>query len=444
MRRTALLASVLCALSSSAAVADGVPAYLDGSEWRLASEQSQLAVVALAGGVETLLLRVDLDDETTPATALRLVWLTPVPAPAGEVKVGVLRGFPHFSGVEPGPWLRGWAGGALMLAGLTQVWPTFFYLVLTWRGGLGAKSADALDGVEVHARVREAGLEVELVSAASLEGLREHLRGRGVSFPEAGLLALSPYLGPRASLVIARVADLPAYRAASTGERGARLDLGIEIRFPSQQGFFPLVASAALPGESLAVVVTALGLHEAVEPAPVGLRTRHFVGSAWSHGEDDYSARVREALGLGPTAEDDEELTYTRIVLQARPAELTADLRFAPGAPAGVRAAAALALWPWLGALGVALWIALVAGMGALASLAVRRAWPAEARPSRGVASLLGLANLLTWIGYLVAVLLYGRRRGVAQGRRLRVALLANLAFCGMVVGLWAAGLLLG
>lgn len=317
MRTLWLFAAGLAGLIAAPVLADGIPAYYDTTGWHILPEQAQHAFIGLRDGRETMLLQVALAPDATPATAARLVWITPVPAPASEVEVEILRGFPLAHGVEPRAFLVSRVQSMIGAMAATQIYPAFFLFFLA--SGL-KHAAPGPPGVVIHQHIRRDGVDLELLGADSAGALETHLREMGVDFPAAGLGSLAPYTGSSACFVVFWIADLAAYRAATGGRDGIEA-LGVAIDFPAGTGFYPLVASAALPGEELSVIVTVAGFWEAVDPPPAGLSVAHYVGSIEAPPE------VRQALG-DVLARGDQR--YTRFVLRTAPRNLTADLGFRP------------------------------------------------------------------------------------------------------------------
>lgn len=340
------------------------------------------------------------------------------------MKVDILRGFPSFHGDEPRGRLVEFAFGALALMSATQLYPVLLAAPVVFFGNLGPRAEPtAGPAVTVHETVERDGVELQLVSAESMQALEAHLRGLGVEFPPEGLRALGSYVGPSACLVVFRIVDLFAHRRA-IGE--SDLALGIEVRFPSEEGFFPLTASSALPTELLEVRVLVPQFVTQVGPVPPGMTARHMVGGVAAGPE------VRKVLGaaLSPGVQ-----RYTEFHLLGPPRQLTHDLRFRPGAPWPTKLAASLVARPrLLQAGGLLLFLCL----SVLAAQAAHGAWPRQARPSRATVSAIGLANTLTVIGALVAAIVVARRLRVPARRALWFAALHSLAFCAILAALFA------
>jgi len=421
VRTLALMLALELIGAGSSARADGIPAYQDTTGWHLLGEQVQQAVITLRDNRETMLLGVEVAPDATPEQASKLAWLTPVPASPDAVRVDILRGFPSISGVEPRAALASYLRGALAVASLTQIYtivPTMGLVML--RGGSRAGEEPA----RVVQRVRRHGVELELLAAPSRSALVQHLAAKGVELPGAALDALSSYVG-RSCLVLFRIVDLPAYRRAAGGGGPG---LGVEVSFPTTEGFFPLVASSALPGARLEVLVTVLDHVRPVGDAPPGLLTRHYVGGVGGE------TGVLRVLGLDPGGR--QRLRYTRMTLVGPPAALTRDLRFRPGAARGTALASAILVSPHLG-WGLLVLMALVLVVVSLVAVRLTRPiWPAGHRPSRRTLLLLGLANLLTLLAVLVAAMIVSRRVGAPPRRAALFTLAQSGVICLLLAGL--------
>ncbi len=402
-----------------AAWADGIPAYLDTTGWHLLSEEVQEAMISTRktrnGIVETMLLGVRVAKGATPAEAKKLVWITPIPAAGAAVKVDVLRGFPRiYGGQRPFPALVSHLQGGLALASATQLYPIPLGLMMALGGKGNGASTGALHVVQ---KIRRHGVEVELLAAPSRDALAAHLARRDIQLPAPALDALKGYFSPKASLVLFRIADLQRYREASKGAEGH--GLGVEVTFPTKEGFFPLVASSVLPGARLEVVVTVLDHVRPVAPAPAGLMTEHYVG--WIEGPAE---TLRVLRGDGGRVQG--KLRYTRMKISGPPSALRRDLRFRPGASARTSAASAILLSPYSG------WLVFVVTLGyfllacLLAAFMARKVWPAEHRPSRRATFFLALANILTLVAVLIAAARIGRHLGAPWGRGALYALIQS------------------
>jgi hypothetical protein len=416
--------AVVALLWAGTVQADGSSSYYDPvrEQWRLLEEPAQYAAIAVRDGYETLLLKVDVQNSTTPEEARQLAWITPIPAEASAVTVDILRGFPRFSGREPGKHLASIALVSLAAMSATQIYPVPLLALALVRGGAAPTRSPE---VTVHKTVQRDGVELQLVTAASIGALDRHLRELGVAFPGEGLDSLESYAGDDACFVLFRIVDLVTYRKAI---RESRFPLGIEARFPADEGFFPLTASSAVPVALLDVSVVAPEFVTATGPLPSGMTTRHLVGRVSAGPE------ATAALGIAPSPSTEQR--YTEFQLLAPPGQLTSDLRFRPGAPMLTRWAASWVLSPLFGWLGWIVGLLSFAGLSIVSAQVAHVVWPKQARPSRRVVAAIGMANFLTVVGVLVAALVVARRSRISPWRALRFTVLTSLTFCVLVAAL--------
>jgi hypothetical protein len=405
------------ALAAKVARADGMPAYLDRAGWHLLPERSQQAFVALRDHTETLVIQVAAGKDVALEQARRLAWIVPIPAPAEAVHVDVVRGFPRMKGVVAGDFVSSEVRGVIELVSLSQIYPAILIVALG-SSGIPAGHVDAL----VHETVRRDGVDVEVVSAGSPDALAQHLQQEELPLPSSALAVLEPYARPGSSFVLYRVADLDQYRRALREAHAWPPSMGVEVRFPADEGFFPLAASAALPGPSIDVVVTVLGHVTPSAGAPPELRTQHCLGALFA--SDDAHTR----LGLADLAPGTYE-PYTRMTMRVAPSALAGDLRFRPGATASTRVATALVRSGALSFLLPAFGVVLFAALSVLSALAARHAWPTNGRPTPTQAALLGLANLFTIVGVFLGARAMARRLGAPSGAARRFTVVFSLVF---------------
>jgi hypothetical protein len=399
-------------------LADGIPAYLDQTGWHIAAEETQRAVVFFKEGAERMLLEVTVPDNATSTTAKQMVWVTPIPARASDVKVDILRGFPSFSGGNPVGELESGLRGILLLASLTQIWtiPPAALLLLVAHG----EDSRVLEDIDILTHMYKDGIALEVLEARSLHGLARHLAGMGIDFPKPALAALEPYIGGHASLVVFRIADLTDYKAALGAELSG---LGVELTFPSDAGFFPLVASAALPERELRILVTAPGFMAVQDNTPPGMWSEQYVGRA--HGETELLKR----LGLKSDGQ-----YYTRFSFRGFPKDLIEDLRFLPGASITTRCSAAIVTSPCYPLFIATSVLFIMIACSLAAAFLLSRTWPRGKRPSPMTTALLGLANLLSLIGLLAAALAHARRAGIPRRKALLFAFLFTTLFSAMLI----------
>ena len=402
--------------------ANGLAAIYKGDgRWHLLPEQLQQAVVLLENDRQLLILRVALGHEVMEEEARSLVWITPLPARPNDITVDVLDWYPVVEAESVADLailnarigLTFMLGSQLVPMGLAMLVPIALY-----------QSADSLSGtgVTTYEQLIRHGVALEVLTAESTSGLVAHLEERGAGLPEDGLAGLEPYLDDY-SLIVYRIDDLEAFRAAGRTKRQAT-ELGVVAEFPTEKGYYPLMASSVLPGALMRIEVATIGFSRP-RSAPRMLETTHLSGylaAVPRHAYDPiaerlapYTRRNKDAPGVGSRR----SLGFTRMTLSVSPEALTEDLWFRSGPSLGLRLVhlsnQQRHLIPLL--LFFIVW-------SSLAAVLARWAWPAANRPSRDWAAALGVTNVLTVGGLYVAYCVYARRNGIKVWR----ALLAGLA----------------
>ena len=374
-------------------------------------------LIILREGKEHLLLQVALDDHIEEQQAKGLVWIVPVPARPSETHARVLRGFPQFLGARPVGEVVSTTQTMLAVMAGTQFWT--WPLLVAASFGRGNSGAGARAGrLREHGASRDRGRGCSLLDTTTY---RRALQDHGISLPGPVLLPLSQYANDPSAFVLFRIADLQKYREASREANDEGTSLGVEIVFPSQTGFFPLIASAGLPGPTVSVVVTTLGFMIPTVPAPSGVSTEHYMGSYQA------SPEVLEALGIAASGRQER---YTRFRLAGPPPSLREDLRFEPGASRPTQLAADWLSFAHHEAIEIAALVVIHGLLSVLAAVATRPVWPLAARPTKRRAALLGLANLGSVLGLVLAALLYARTNRVPRSRGLLYAGATSGAFC--------------
>lgn len=414
------VAPLLVALVGRPSWADGIAAYRDASGWHLLSERGQLAVAVLDQGVEHLLLQVLIDEALDKRGANRVTWITPIPARADQIRVAALRGLPSFTGTQPADHARSTLRTLLELMAGSQLWTVPALMARPWGGGIEADGPSLFPAPTTHD-----GVELELLSAASIDGLAAHLIEDGVELEPHVLEKLQAYATIDQAFVILRIADFTTYSRALHALEAPETSLGLEVTFPTSQGYFPLVASSALRGSAIDVEVTTLGFSRAIEPEPAGLITEYYVGSY------DAVAEVRQASNIEISTDHER---YTRFRLSSPPNRLTHDLHFEPGAPPATDALARWVSHPYHAAFEGTLALLGFIVLGFVAFWIARPIWPKASRPTLGRCATMALANVCTLAFPLVLMSRYANTNGVSTRRALGCVMTASVILCAMLL----------
>lgn len=244
-RLTALAA--LCALVPALAFGDGIVIKPHKDGWRPGIENSQQAIITHAGGIQRLIVAVDIEE----TEAESMVWLLPVPAGPRDITVDVLVSFPRVIGTEV-------YGGALenlknmrFAAAGSQLWPVavllvggemLFSLIDSWdsrkrEASRPAAAAAKGDAVTVHAHVEKEGMTIEVITAREVSAIYGYLESKGLKLGAGALPALDTYIGKDYSFIASWVTPDPSARREGYTR-------GLDLRFPTKDLFFPLLPTS--------------------------------------------------------------------------------------------------------------------------------------------------------------------------------------------------------
>ena len=251
---------------------------------------------------------------------------------------------------------------------------------------------------------------VEVVPWTSGADLAVQLGARGIeSAPAVAALNIS---APVQSLVILRVTPLaPLAHAIQAGEDVPVF--GLEIEFPTSPSFVPILP-AIEPGVPRSIQVVTEGFAQRLGTPNTAFRSDHVLGAL----DEARSPSVPER--------------YTALWASSPIAPSDAHLWLAPDARGLTELAAAWSTSPLRDALDICTGLLTLLALSGCASPVVQCVYPL-ARTSRRQALLLGLANLMTFVGTCVAVSGYAKRRNISLERGARFALFSSVTFTAAV-----------
>jgi len=427
VKHTLVAVAFAFALVPRLAVSDGIviKPHEDGYGWRPATENLQQALITHRDGIERLTVAIEVD----AAGAKSVVWLLPVPATPKQVHVDVLSSFPSIGGTEVYGGALENLGNMRMAAVILQVWPplvgAIFYLggsaLEAIFGGsdrrMAAPKAAAPakgEAVEVHERVEKQGMVSEVITAREGSALYGYLAGKGLNLKAGAVPTLDHYIGKDYTFVASWFSA--GVQAGKDPERFQ--NRAIEIRFPTEEMFFPLFPTSAYGDR---VVPASIRVAGHVSPRPFAdIAQRTSIGY--------YVSRMRGEDGMGPLGTD----LYTKIDIDAPAKAFTQDLWISPKPPRqqGLELATFVVRYP------VIAFALLLVPVSMLLSLTA--GWVAfrELRTGKGALRLMlvGLGNCVTLLGMLATV------RALPKGRKQRFGYLVAfslLFMLGMAVVTW-------
>jgi len=409
--RNLFVLALLVALCSSFALADGSMHIYnkDLQRWSLTPEQRQLAAINFEGGTENLILAIEPGD----LKGEKAVWIFPIPADSRNVKVEILKEFPNLrTDYDIYSRKNSALGGLFLLSAASQAftWPPLILstLFLGTVGMVGSSERDAalIQGTKgyiaiVYEHIEDMGLTTEVVSVHEASDFRNYAAAKGLDLPPESLATLSEYIGKNYAFVVSWVSDVNEFNSLQSqrGMQGSRIPIGVMASFPSERMYFPLRLTSVYGESEIPLVLYVMG---------------HVTPQLYS-GIDGGNASVRyfsldrynPSAGLsgffnGKTATAKADYTILRINTAAK--NFTDDLWIDATVPQKVSGALFALHNSGIIVLVFFLLVSVLASVIA-AAIAFR-----SAKPDLGRFALLGLANILTFIG--LAAIAYALNAG--------------------------------
>lgn len=373
----------------------------DGAVFSLSSlqplrEKEQMAAIVHRDGTQKMVIAVNFDVKDAESA----VWIFPVPRSAQAPKIDLVDTFPKFRGRELRDEAYGNIKAAMFLARATQIYPYVFepFLGFLLSGG-STKTGE----------VEKWGLRAETFRVKSVDDLAICLRQKQPGFAAKHVTAFADYCNDNYELVVVWVQSRQQYQQefpqAGSGQGGNERRPCVYVEFATPRAFYPLRPTRIYGNEVAPVRLFIVG-HVKVETT---LNRLTDVSYCLQSEKPTLPAQfVAELPG-------EESLDFTVIRLETTADSFRDDLWFVPMAPSDYppNLAYARRVLAQKGAWGVFLTISMIAGLcyvsGGLAGYSVFGRWQLYA--------LLGLANLGTILGLLIALLICRRCQNAARTR---------------------------
>ncbi len=331
------------------------------------------------------------------------VWIFPVPANPEETKIDIIKGFPRLTGSDIKSAARQSVTTGFMLMSLSQVYTGSLLIINVFGGGYYAGlSGDNLGavqgGVEVYEHIEKMGLTTELITTQDVNALNSYLGQRGLNLPSDSKAILDGYIGKEYSFVVSWISDVEKFKNESAINNrygnyyyGTNLNLlGVYVSFPTDKIFFPLKPTSVYGSAQIPISVYVMGhvtpeLYSGISSA----QTSYLV-------QNSYSVPYELSQFFNGKTQI-QGLKYTKIKIQASSSSLTEDLWIRNDAPkiAGMISFVIDFFWVWF--LGILLLASCLASV--LSGMIIFRNEKVNIR----YFALLGLSNLLTIIGLIIA-----------------------------------------
>jgi hypothetical protein len=232
-------------------------------------QESQGAFINYENGMENLFIIANLREAV--AYGNKVVWIFPVPANPDEIEITNLKGFPVLAGKE----IKQQATqNFFLLEGYmaTAVFPPFGLLgvLLMPIGGIGysteARGSLAegvvVPGVTIYQHIDKFGIATEVVKGTDAAVFKDYLAARGTNLSPEAEKFLSEYMGKDYSFIVSWISDNsqiisePDY---SDRYGYASNPIGVFIRFPASQIYYPLKPTAYYGNDILPVTINIAG-----------------------------------------------------------------------------------------------------------------------------------------------------------------------------------------
>ncbi len=419
--------SILCPMQAGA---DGMA--FERSSFKPLAYNEQRAAILLRDGVQRMVIALNMREHEEEPKSSGTVWMFPVPGNPKSVKIDVADSFPVFAGRNIDWLLRRHLGAICAFSTYTQVPLSAFWMVVPYYMSYGASVARP----EVHARVDKWGIHAELISAESIESLRNYLKQNNVSAPEQNLITFRPYLSKDYSLAVAWISSFDEIKKkfmirAEQGDFAPGTRPCLYVEFPAEKGFYPLFPTSGYGDSDMRVSLYIVG-HVTPDLSDVRSSIQSTQGGRSSNKTSsiDYywaaRGRLMKGMNFSETAPRrfGEGLAdapdYTRILLDCPAKCFVKDLFFANNPPFKVKLAGLIAGEPRFFTLGFVLAVVLCYVSGGLTGLIIFRNWTRY--------SFIGLWSLLTLIVLAIAFRFAEKRRG-AKPKTLKFCFLFTLIF---------------
>lgn len=346
------------------------------------AEGEQVAVISVRDGRERMALAVSLG----LASEERAVWIVPVPGTPETVAIDICTEMPWLGGEELVRLAKSRIELVTPVALLFGVFSAC--MTLPFVPSLGGVSTK---GLSEHRVVEEHGLRLATVTARSLDELGDYFRSNDVAIASDRLATLANYLDGEHVLVVGWIASLDALLHDYPNLRSRRWESArrpaIEVTFPSERPWFPLVATSGYGDETIPLRLRVEGHHQM--PADWNWKPNYL---AWCRDEQPKDSAACKFFHAKPGS----SIEYTSMLATVAAREFTRDLTLVPADSPKLRVAVGLVdgyLWllPSVAVVVVCSYLA-----GGFAGVILFWKWR---RPAW-----IGLANVLTLVGVMAVL----------------------------------------
>jgi hypothetical protein len=399
MRRGILLFFVVIGITFILAQnvsADGMAFVLPEDSWVVMRENSQTAAINYENGVQKMILAVGMAN----MSGQKAVWLFPVPGDPEKVKIDLVEKLPQLRGGNVTYEARRDVKNAFAILSATQVC-TLPLALLTGYSSMGVGLLSA-GGIDIYEHIEKYGVTTELVSAEDANTLYSYLSGKGLSLPPEAFDIIEGYIGKKYSFVVYWISDLADYqkhlREAPVYRYIATTNIGVYVSFPTDKIFFPLKPTSVYGQTTIPIQLYVLGYAEPQFPGAVS-GSEYGTNMVYQLFHKNYviPAELEDFFGRAGTA----NVLYTNIHIVQSSDKFVDDLWIEKKPDSEFYARNAMPVFIEANILWIS--IAWLLAASIISSIAAAYLVFSKHEPSPLAFAALGLTNLLTIIGFIVA-----------------------------------------
>ena len=391
--------------SISNVLADGMLHIYDRDMWNLFTEDQQFCAINYNEGIQNMILSVNSGE----LTGQKAVWIFPVPAKPEEVKINIIEGFPQLAGYD----IEEEIGDSLsIMFTFMRVSQIYTLPLLITRGLIMGGAGAALKGTEgmtIYQTVEKNGVTTELVSAKDTSSLTNYLSEKGLVLSENAQSILQEYIGKEYSFVVYWISDIEKYKELG----GHSNSMGVFISFQTDKIYYPLKPTSIYGSRVIPAVIYVLDyvepeLYEGIKAnaevnyyketyltIPKGL-IDFFTGYK-TEPMKTYNPDIKEYDYKEGILKINEDVKYTKIKINSISEDLTEDLWIKASPPANIK------LIDFIGTQGTWFFFVLFFIISSLSSLIAGLViFRGKNSVSKPMLALLGLANILSLIGFSI------------------------------------------
>lgn len=392
---------------------------LTKDEWSMLAEEGQTALIDYNNGKERLSIAVAVKDS---ADAKEAVWIFPVPARPQDSNMNLNLDVPDFFGddvvLKAKENVRKISYNLcdlLVVPMLRYLGPSTKRLMTGSSMATGAQMppGNATRGVTVYQHAELYGITAELVSAESGEDLDGYLGARGFTLPQDAASLLDFYAGKEYSFVIGWLSNYSEFRESQQAA-GKRL-IAVSVTFPTSELYFPLKPTSLYGDRKIPVNIYVFG---------------------------HVSPRVYEGISggtdvtyyLNDKPKNEMQRRFTRISIDAYANRFSEDLWIQNSQPLGISVAEALYRNE------LVFFILLALMVSCAASLIAGNLVFYKQGVSQKTLALIGLANLLTVVAFIIVALWRLKGTKIGNIRKILFITVFVIAFLLLTGVIWALG----